>query len=286
MSLIDTPEIASAYGTLDDTAFEDGMCFHAHMARTITMNASRLASKGQHLFTLVYPIQTANGETTYNGARTIVPTTAWTRLTAPIAIPKRPGLSSATVYVMAQIWTGHQVWMQVTSQAHPFLNTATPQSTNVIEMVGTGSLTAYNKSGILVSAGQYDEIEILVKGVPTTDSPSLADSPDDRSGLSTQPQYEWRGLLAVASETTWTTSGYSRAGTEIEFYDANAEIITRRVIVGVDGQGLYGYDYLEWYPPLSHAELDRVREADDWALFQLPTIQMSCFSMAADPRSL
>lgn len=292
MATVDTPETAPLFGALDSTAITDGSAYNAHVVREITRNANRQAGRGQHLVTLLWPM--SSFDWTYNpdgsvhtlhGLRSWVPTTHWIRLVPATPIAFRPGLRRAEVMVDARVSTGHTVLLQVATRAKPYNHRSVASSNNVISLVGTGSDAEYLQDEFLIDPAGYDDIELFVKGLPTSDGANTAEggTPADRSGLSVTPVYALDYIEATAADgAAWISPGWASSGAEIAFYRADGTEITRRIVTAVDDTN----DPLRLYftPPLTPASHYEVVQGDDFTVFALPTLEVVSFTLAAEPR--
>ena len=280
MSTINTAEIASLYGALDSDAFADGGPFSAHLLRAMVMSANRLASKGEQIICLPWPIRSNVGEDTIDGMRAVAPL-YWTRIYSPIPCPKRPGLNRADVRIRARVSDTDPVWVQVATRARPFNAHAASDADNVIVITpdGDNDIDQYTKDSIPIDPGPYEEIEIYIKGEPTGNGPSTGGSPTARGGLGSAPTY---GNNSVEHASATWTAALAEDGHYIEFYDDNGNnVIFRGVITSVNNAGTRLY----YTPAVDMATLFEIADADDWSIYQLPTFEMTCFSMACRSRS-
>ena len=296
MSTRDTPEIATTFGALDSSGFVDGMAVDAHHCREFTRNGNHLLAKEEQLFSLMVPRQ--EGDSVFSGddqspnyliwtdaIRSWVPSSHWMKIVAPFPVAKKPGLHRAEARVFARISGSHTVYLQIATKGRPFDRNAGPSSPNVITLLGDGDddVDSYTKTGMWIDPGGYEDIQLYVKGLPTGDqAPASGGDPNARSDYpSADFQYDYDNIFDYQNVGTWASPGWSRTGAEVVFYNADASVITRRIVTAVTEQR-----QLFFAPRLSDHELRQVRGGDDWAIFALPTIGLVSVSMAAEARTV
>ena len=278
MSTRDTPEISSAYGSIDSAAFHDGQAVDAHLERVVTMNANRLQAKGQHIYTLNWQDNPIDDEINFRW----IPSTSWTRVSDPIPIQYPPGLSKADVRIHARILGSETIWMQIATKAQPFSRSATTSDTNTLALTGDGDddIDPYGKDDIWIDPSGYDELDIRLTGIATTVAgDSGVGGPNTRTGYGGSFTYaeNWIGHAGAGS---FIAGGYSLAGSEIVFDDGGGFNV-RRLVTSVPGTNL-----LYFAPVLDSATLTAVQAADDWEIYRLPTIGLVSISLAAVERTV
>lgn len=276
MSTRDTPEIASEYGSIDSTYFHDGQSVDAHFERVVAMNANRQQAKGQHIYSINWQDNPIDDEINFRW----VPSTSWTKVSDPIPLQYPPGLSKADIRISARILGSTTIWMQVATRAQPFSRAATTSGTNTLALTGDGDddIDPYGKDDLWLDPSGEDELDIRLTGIATTD---LAD--DTIGGPNTRTDYggsftyaeNWIGHAGAGS---FIVDGYSLSGAEIVFDDGGGFNV-RRLVTSVPGTNL-----LYFAPALDAATLALVQAADDWEIYELPTIGLVSISLASVER--
>jgi len=160
---IDTPEYAAKFGAIDTNALPDGGPFSAQLMRMTAKNANRLIRKGQLLCSLAWPLKTNNTTTDSNIASTFqgIATPVWSRIHPPIFCPKKPGLTKATVKLVAHVQDG-ALQFQFTTRATGThgIQHARVADANVMELSGGSGLQLFTLTDLPLDPGDSEVIEI------------------------------------------------------------------------------------------------------------------------------
>lgn len=284
---IQTPEIATAYGALDSSAFADGAPFGAHALRAMIRSVNRLTSKGQHLVTLLWPKQITDATEAGSASFGMCSAKAWpwwSRYLLPITVPKRPGLNFGDVRVNVKVSDGFKVFLAFeTKPIGALQGTLSLNHPNVLELTGTGSYADASLDSILIDASDYDVLAVWVQGVPqyvdltaTYGSPRTGtiDVPSDIVTPSTliDQAANWNTTLAFPSSRDYASDGHV-----IQFADG---LIAPRAILNIDSP--VG---MTFGPPLEQQEVARAMADGSYKILRCPQVSIATLSLAARARS-
>ncbi len=279
MSIL-TPEIADTFGALDDTCFESGDAFDAHILRTMARSGNRLVTKGHQIVNPMWPIHNATGtEFNTSGDFEGVGAIHWKKI-YELRAPKKPMLHRAEAHLYANITSGATMEFQIVTSRQRFRDEPETNAKNVISCLGTGSLAWYEVTDLPISLGSHERFEIWVRGLPidtlmdtaTYGSPNQFTIPDP-AGLELQRRFERERLYydaAGAGGVTWLNSHGStisstnmvEGGHYLEFRTAasgGGDVVARRTINRVQREtSSNSWGRIDFEPPLNTRELGEV----------------------------
>lgn len=234
-------EIPSVFGAVNSTVAADGLPVSAQALREIARGGHRIIAQGEPLAQLVWDSSTDALDGVIPGALSGYGVAGvWQKIYwGPMIVDKRPGLRTATAKVVAKITSAEAIYMQIATRGAPFNRTADIERVgNLITMVGSGSFTAYTKTGIPVDRGPMEGLDIYVQGASTTTLIDTGTYGSPSSGT----------VDAIAQDTllhhaaTWDTvpAGGSTTGTLadgsafLSFEDASGNyLVSPRRVIGV-----------------------------------------------------
>ena len=274
MSALGTPQIATRFGALDDAAFADGYSVPSHLLRVMAMVSNRLVSQQEPVFNLVWDSSTDTVETTVQGALMGFAYPVWCQVVPTILCPKRPGLTTIDVKIIASITSGQTCYAQIATHEEPFDDSAPASATNVLTMAGTGAFATYTLTGVRIDPGLQDWIGVYIKGTPTSTNgvvvPDTYGTPN--SGTVTASAYNYFEDAAAL----WNTGGgggstWDDGGHYVRFEDTASGVLveTPRLIVQVPSA-----TRIEFHPPLSTNHVlsrlagttYRIRQLPEWRI--------------------
>lgn len=276
-----TPEIATAFGALDSTAFAAGASFHAHLLRALAMSTNRLTSKGQPVLNLVWPTRAVDTEATSTGAFEGVARPWWERITPSIMFPKRPGLRFATLKVRAKITSGATIWIAAACGGVPRdrLSSADP---HVVECLGTGSYADYSLANVPVGEGDVDHVTFFMIGDKVQKAQTgTFGSPTDGAIATLTDQYLGVSGATWNPTTGWPTNmDFGHAGCTIVFTTAGGvSVSTPRIITSNGTATLY------FAPPLSQPEYYQALAGGYFQIWEQPVWSIANLAMACEART-
>lgn len=173
MSSILVPEVASLFGAIDSSAIADGEPLDAHVLRAMGMSANRLLCQGEPLLVLPYDVAGNSGipetddEGTQEGGPYGFGSPFWVEIIPPVTCYKKPGLTSAKLFVRHSITSGGILYVQLATRAQRFSDTASSDNApNVLKLTGTGGWTTESIAGIPIDYGVDELVSLSILGAP------------------------------------------------------------------------------------------------------------------------
>lgn len=299
---IGTIETFSTFGALDSTAIPDGGPVASYVLRTIALDNNRLVGKGHMMAGLWWPsrdtIDLAEGDTAYNYEGTSA--LSWRLIHPTIIVPKKPGLTTASVRMTALTPTAGDIvrFQFVTLGTGGRLNiTANPNDSNVVEFTGTGGWDDVDLDDLPIDAGPYETISIYVQGGYTAriSSEATFGTPTDHDGstgiTSVFASSDTIGRMSYSSAAWNSTEGdgadLASAGAWIVFKKQDGTpIAAPRQIVNMPGTASTT-NVMEFRPPLTHPEYIQANDAVNghaFTIYDAPRWAISNIAIKADDK--
>ena len=169
------PEIPALFGAIDSAgAAEDGAAYSAHLLRAIAMQANRLASKGHVMCCLVWPRERNTSSEAHTQARIVQARRHWGRLRGPLPLPKKPGLTSASVRMSVDVRptagtpaADNRVDVQVITRATPVRQTPVGPvggARATVAQTASGVPVAVDIDSVPLDPGAMESVEVWVRG--------------------------------------------------------------------------------------------------------------------------
>jgi len=283
---MDTPEIATLFGALDDDGLIDGAPASAHTLRTLAMTANRLVTKGHVLTNLVWPSDNTVAEAV--GQLRGIAWPWWHHILPPVPTPKKPGLTTADLEVVATVETRTSdgtVEVQTVTGAAQFRPSASTTA-NVLTMTGAGAsaFEVFGMDNIPISRGSMDEVSFLIRGRPTDDTAQAADGGTPSTGTVGRSGANWFEPDSGASWTFTTPStlaNWADTGHYVQFQVSGVDVAPIAAVINVSQEG---NDRCYFYPYFNSDQV-RMINGSTYTLKQLPRYQIANLALYANART-
>lgn len=289
-----TPEIASQYGALDDTAIADGGPASAHAARTLAMSTHRLLAMGEPMLSLMFDASDDGGGSGGLSARGYLNGYAlnsqWRRLfPAPLVVAKKTTHRRAEMRIVANIQNAGTVLIQVVTNGCRYNNDAIATSPNVLPMVGTGSFHTYilaadntDHPQLLLGSYPAESIELYIKG--SLDTPDLIDTstygaPNTGTALLRLPLYGTTTSHFSVSGGAWNVppaTTLADGSVFVKFHQSSNPdqlLVAPRPITSIASVNTLGF-----LPPMTTSEV-QLCEGSTFTLHHAPAYRIASISI-------
>lgn len=271
-------EAAESFGALDWDAMADGVQVDANACRTIGRQANRLLKKRHQILSLVWPVTVATIEDLSQRQQESIITPAWGLMLPPAAVLKKPGLTSATIYLRALVPSSRTVYVRVGTLAKDV------ETEQQITIAGTGSFAWYSGT-ITLDVGDREEIRLYGRSA-------------DQGALMNTATYGTpnSGLLSGVNllETSMTLGSGSHSidedavldGHYIRFFHGFWPAADRRLTGVFTGAG----DHVLYFDALDTSTVNNLRLAartggSSFEIRQLPNISLAQVLVVTDERA-
>lgn len=217
-----TLESATSFGGLDYDAMVDGRSLDANVARAMVRQANRLIRKRHQLLNLVWPSRLDDSQYRVE----MVGAMYDEALLAPLTIRKKPGLTTADVYLRVVVPSGRQVRFSFATRAQPDY---TQQS---VLHTGTGSWANVTRE-LTLDPGPLETLQVYYRAegegalmdTATYGGPNTDDL-EDYALTETS-------LYSVDSpQPTWDEAAIARAGHYIRVLVRGTPVARSRILHG------------------------------------------------------
>lgn len=283
MGLFKDPEVAGAWGALDDAAFTDGAPVSSHIFRELIRNGNRAISRGDLMFRWVGRADDDGGEPRPGAGASHVPPYWQSLLPIPAyPVPKMAGLTEMRVRLRADVTSGADVEVAITTNAVPTLDSNTP----VISITGDGTLKAETNNSVRVQHGAGEILGFHVRALVDPDS-DAAMVTATYGGLNTGTVDNHTQFSFKDVGTTWNFAPANPAtgGHYVYFTDTTNQAIRHgpAEIVGVGANNGGSTDELFFWPPLADAQF---LTGTTYFIKKLPSMHLAsvaCYSVERTP---
>lgn len=273
---ISTIEKATTFGALDLDAISDGSSYSALVARGLGRQANRLLAKRHQILSLVWPItaSTVDDVSQYRAEWRITPLASM--ILPPLAMLKKPGITSGTLYLRALIPNGRKVFLRAGTLA------IDAEQRQELECTGTGAWAWYSMTVAL----DPREAERLTLYARAADAGALLDTATYGSPASgtAAPGHITPTQLRIDSPHTLDTSLVD-AGHYLDFIIDGSIMVQRPVLTMDDSasHAMLGFATLDLsFAVLLHSYVGSV----SWELRQQPWLALGQVLVVTDERSL
>ena len=215
-------EAATAYGALDYDAMVDARSLDANVARAMVRQSNRLIRKRHQLLNLVWPSRVDDSQYRVEmvGAMYDEP------LLAPLTVRKKPGLTTADVYLRVVVPSGRQVRFSFATRAQP----------NFVEQsvlhTGTGSWANVTRE-LTLDPGPLETLQVYYRaegeGALMDTATYGGPNTDDLEDYALTPT----SLYSVDSpQPTWDEAAIARAGHYIRLLVRGTPVASSRILHG------------------------------------------------------
>lgn len=219
-----TPEAAGAFGALDGDALAiDGNALSSLELRALSTTTNHLIRRGHQCLNLIWPVTqtTIEGRAMYANEFT-ASVGSWELVHPPVTVPKKPGLTTGTVYVVALIPSGADVEFTVQTGASQRLQD------QAVTCAGTGAFERYTLPVEFVS-GSTDSVAVYARagarGAPMDESTYGAPNSWTMDWANGDRLTSRHGLIkASPTAANWNTATPTIAedGHEVRFFDGGS----------------------------------------------------------------